>query len=380
MTGRSITLLCACVALLAAGLSTGVPAYYALCIAAFTLALLCFVSAVVPLYTLRVQLNAPSVRAVRGEGRTLQLRVRYRAILPVGALSVELVSPDGMESVDVTGRANRLQAHLVEVACPHRGVYTTGVEEALVQDVFGLFALRRKLSAASVTIEVAPRVFSARVMDLGAGDTGPEAPNRSTEDDSSPSGIRLWREGDELKKIHWKLSMRRRELMVRTYEESARPDFLILADLSPIGALPSLALSMEDALCEAAASSAVAHLREGYPVRMPLSCSQPVECAGRTPADAARFLDALTSVPFDCSYPFEKLLSVEMRRMHRTGGALLVTTRLSVRTADLAMQMRRSGLAVRICWVTESRESSGSEIVARLALSGIEVERVRTAV
>ena len=213
-------------------------------------------------------------------------------------------------------------------------------------------------------------------MELGAGDTGAEAPSRSTEDADSPSGIREWRDGDSLKKVHWKLSMRKKELIVRTYDESAKPDFLILTDLSPIGALRSQELAIEDAVCEAAAAAAMAHLAEGYPVRMPLSCSRPVECAGRAPEDLPRFVDALTTAPFDCKYPFEKLLAVEMRRMQRTGGAVLITSRLTARTADIAMQMRRGGLHVRLNWITESRGGDAHEIVARLSLAGVEVVRL----
>ena len=68
-------------------------------------------------------------------------------------------------------------------------------------------------------------------------ETGAEHISRMTEDAASPSGVRDWIPGDALKKVHWKLTMRKRELMVRTYEESARPDTLLLVDLAPLGAL-----------------------------------------------------------------------------------------------------------------------------------------------
>ena len=89
-----------------------------------------------------------------------------------------------------------------------------------------------------------------------------------------------------------------------------------------------------------------------------------------------RFLDALTSARFDCAYPFEQVLGIELRRSQRTGAAILVTPRLSVRVADIAMQMRRGGTRVRVFWVTESRGGDGAGLTARLSLSGVEVERV----
>ena len=79
----------------------------------------------------------------------------------------------------------------------------------------------------------------------------------SPEDNASPSGIRAWQDGDSMKNIHWKLSARRRELLVRTFEESARPDVLILMDCAPVNALRSHIRTIEDVLCEAAAGAAL---------------------------------------------------------------------------------------------------------------------------
>ena len=54
-------------------------------------------------------------------------------------------------------------------------------------------------------------------MPLKASDVGPEFISRAAEDNASPSGVRKWQDGDELKKVHWKLTLKKREVMVRTY-------------------------------------------------------------------------------------------------------------------------------------------------------------------
>ena len=50
----------------------------------------------------------------------------------------------------------------------------------------------------------------------------------------------------------------------------------------------------EDAICEAAVSAAVAQLKAGYPVRMPLSARSPQEVGGQTAVEAAAALGAST--------------------------------------------------------------------------------------
>ena len=164
--------------------------------------------------------------------------------------------------------------------------------------------------------------------------------------------------------------------MVRTYEEAPRPDTLILLDCSPVNASGDQALCMEDALCETACSVALSQLRAGYPVRMPLLSAQPTEISGQSSAEFGRFLNALTALSFDGEYPFEQVITLEMRRLQRTGGIVLITARLTMRIADMALQLHRSGAQVCVCWITETRRAQALELLTRLELQGIQIRRV----
>jgi hypothetical protein len=135
-------------------------------------------------------------------------------------------------------------------------------------------------------------------------------------------------------------------------------------------------MSTEDAICEAAASAATAQLKAGYPVRMPLSAKEPQEISGQSPVESARFVDALMRVQFDSPYSYEQVLSIEMRRMSRTGGAVLVTSVLSARIADIATQLRRSGMQVKVFWVTDTQRTEALEMLTRLKLSGVQARQI----
>ena len=74
-------------------------------------------------------------------------------------------------------------------------------------------------------------------------------------------------------------------------------------------------------------------------MRMPLTSARPSEIAGQFPADIASFMDALMRVKFDSPYGYEQVLMLMMGRLQRTGGAILVTARLTTRIADVAMRM-----------------------------------------
>ena len=225
-------------------------------------------------------------------------------------------------------------------------------------------------------VDVYPRSHEAPFMELHAGDTGPELRSRASEDTASPSDVRKWQEGDVLKKVHWKLTMRKRELMVRTFEESSRPDTLIVPDLSEISALPDQALSIEDCVCEECLSQAKAQLEEGYPVRMPLQSTRPSEVSGQFPQDFPMFAEALMRVKFDSPFPYEQVQMQMLRRTTRTGGCVLVTPRLTTRVADMALKLSRSGVRVRLLWVTDSRNVQSLEMVERLKMENVEARLV----
>ncbi len=377
MSARLIGVLAAMIALLAAGLTTGARIYYYLFMILGLLIAYALVSVLWLLATVRVSMKDMKGRALRGDRLMAILSVEHRALLPVGSLRVLLQVPGSVsQEISVAAPPFSRRNFRSMVHCAHRGDYELGVARIAAEDIFGLFDFSRKCSRKLMRIEVCPRAAEMAQMELRASDIGPEFRARASEDNASPSDVRKWQDGDELKKVHWKLSLRKHELMVRTFEESARPDTLILPDLSEISALQDQKLTIEDCICEAALGAAKAQLEAGYPVRMPLQSRRPQEIAGRSVADLPGFADALMRVQFDSLYPYEQVLTLMQRRMQRTGGAMLVTSRLTTRTADIAMRMQRTGMQVKFIWITDAPRDEALEMLERMKMAGVLVASV----
>ena len=365
--------------LLIVGLSTGAAVYYLMFGMLAAMLALAAATALSTLLTVRIKLKTPRAQVVRGGSVTLNLFVKRYTLLPISEIVV-FISSAADEGIffrmPVTLGPFEGKDYRFALNCPHRGRFSVGPKRLEVSDAFGIFKFRRKIKTEQSALEVLPRVLHAAPMVLEPGDIGPQTRIRMAEDAASPSDVRAWREGDVLKKVHWKLTMRKRELMVRTYEESARPDTLILLDVSPINAIRSKALTIEDALCEAALSMVKAQLSADHPVRMPLTSQDPIELAGRGMADFSRFLEAVTHLNFDGQYLFEQLALVEMRRIQRTGGMILITARLTANIADAALNMRRSGMQVMFMWITDSPRTETMELLTRMSLGGVMTRRV----
>lgn len=379
MNRRWMVFLLALVTVLLAALSTGSMFYYVISVTMAVMMALSFLSALVTLFSAQIGFQMPTVTVRRTESLPMQITVRHRCPLPVAALYITLSLPEDSSTVDelvISPRPFFTTSLKYMLKCPHRGIYQVGVDTLWVSDVFGLFTLRRVINDRSIVLTVQPNVASIAALDLASGENGPESMTHNTDDMSSPSSVRAYVEGDSLKKVHWKLTMRKRELIVRQYEEAARPDTLIIMDCGAISATREMALDVEDAMCEVAAAVALSQLREGFPVRMPLTGAQPLEVSGQSLADFGRFLTALTEVKFDGDNPFESVLELETRRLTRSGGAVIITQRMNTQISDMALRMKRSGLKVRLYWVSDSQRQDALTMLMRLTGMGVQVKRV----
>ena len=366
-------------AMLAAAVSTGTRMYYVLFFGLLAMPAVGLASVLWTLWTLKFAIKGVKPRVTRGDAMMTVFTVRHGCLLPVSAVQIALNVPSAYaptQTVNVSTPPFVERTFRQVIQCPHRGVYEAGVTHISVTDVFGLIRLSRRPDAKLVRLEVLPRVTDIAPMPLKSIDQGPQFRSRASEDTASPSDVRAWQDGDELKKVHWKLSLRKREMLVRTYEESARPDTLVIPDLAEITALRDQQLTIEDCICEAALSAAQAQLRAGYPVRMPLVGARPQELAGQFPADITAFTDAMLRVKFDSPYGYEQVLALMLARFQRTGGAVLVTARLTTRIADIAMRMQRSGIATRLVWISDDGRDESMELIERMKMGGVQASRV----
>ncbi len=170
-------------------------------------------------------------------GQTAQARLRLENVsrLPTGLLLAEDAVPyalgtrpryvlNGIERGGSRELAYPLRSDL-------RGKFVVGPLEIRIADAFGLVELSRSFSA-STTFVVTPKVvpLPRAVVSgtwLGDGDGRARAMAAAGEDDVVP---RAYRDGDELRRVHWRSTARHGELMVRREEQQWRNRVTLLLD------------------------------------------------------------------------------------------------------------------------------------------------------
>ena len=323
------------------------------------------------------ELSAKTVR--RGENPVLTLRMRHRGMLPIAPLLLELSDPAGNRDREIRlkNMPHRLQSLRLPVHAAHVGVFSVGLQACTVEDLLGFVSRRVPLRQTSFELVVLPQTFGIDPLKLAPGDPGSELMARATEDLSAPSDTRSYQPGDAMKKIHWKLSLRKGDLMVRKFDEPILQDVLILMDCSrpPSWGHPQAEADLRDALLETAASVLTAQLATDHQVRLPLLGKHPVDVERSMGLPIA--LDYLSRVDFSETDRFERVLSMESRRLRKVGCVVVVAARLNIPMVDIMSRMHRSGPNIRLYLVTFAPEDeSVLPLIARLKQSGIEVSYV----
>lgn len=145
-----------------------------------------------------------------------------------------------------------------------RGKFEIGPLEIRITDAFGVAELGRSFSTRT-TFVVTPRVVPlARTAIsrswIGEGDGRTRATTAAGEDDAIP---RAYRDGDELRRVHWRSTARYGELMVRREEQRWKNRALLLLDTRRLAHVGSGAASSFEYAVSAAASIGVLMAGEG---------------------------------------------------------------------------------------------------------------------
>ena len=381
MKTRLVTLVVAFAFFLLCALSMGNRMYLLLALVLLLAWALAYASVWLAERSISVGHRLSQTRVNRGDRVSMEVAVNHKGFLPIAPVKLNMRQTSNTPSGSIrlsqlTGRKQRVSA---DFNAAHVGAMMPGVDSFEVSDVFGFFQKVHKPDNVGQELLVLPVTFEVEPLTFAAGDMGVETMKRAMEDPSSPADFRAYQQGDPLKRIHWKMSARKREIIVRQFEEPALPDALVLMDSSPPfvseGIDPARAPYLQDALLETAASVVNCQIRQDNPVRMPLVGDRPMEYNGAMGLPV--LLEELARVTFNESERFERVLMLQMAELRKTGAVVIITTRLTSALVDLIARMKRMGPNVRLYLITfRPDEETVRPLVARLQAGGVEVNYV----
>ncbi|WP_436756932.1 DUF58 domain-containing protein [Streptosporangium sp. V21-05] len=212
-------------------------------------------------------------RAEVGSEATVTLRLENVTRLPTGLLMIEDTVPyalgarprfvlDRVEAQGIREIDYRVRSDL-------RGRFGIGPLSIRISDPFGLVELTRSFTI-SDTLMVTPQVVALPHVRLagewtGGGDSRTRSVAAAGDDDVAP---REYRQGDDLRRVHWRSTARHGELMVRREEQQWQSRGALLLDTRRYAHRGEGPRSSFEAAVSAAASIGVHLAHEGLGLRL----------------------------------------------------------------------------------------------------------------
>jgi uncharacterized protein (DUF58 family) len=287
------------------------------------------------------------VRVPAGEPARVLIKLQNVSKLPTGVMLAEDTVPYllGARPRFVLDRMLPQRTLQVDygVRSQLRGRFRIGPLTVRLTDPFGLCELSRAFTSADQLV-VTPHVVDLPQVPLGgewagAGESTSRSVATSGEDDAATREYRL---GDDLRRIHWRSTARRGELMVRREEQPWQSRSALLLDTRATAHHGDGPLSSLEWAISAAASIGVHLSRNGYTMRLLTDVDDEVTAVS---TGAESFESVLLDVLAVTTASSGASISPGITALHRGGGEELLLAIVGPLPTDDAHQLARAAQA-----------------------------------
>lgn len=198
-----------------------------------------------------IQMDTPSLVCARGTQYEIAVHLFNRSILPLGRIYIQIEYKNlfteqinKQELITSLDSKARLQLNFSAIS-EYCGMCEFRIKKARLMDYLMLFSFRIK-SSDQVSIAILPpfQYLDERLARNNPGvlvESELFSSTKSGDDPSEIYGVRPYEQGDCMNRIHWKLSMKQDELMIKQFGLPLDCAVAVLADFYHEGKEPTLA-------------------------------------------------------------------------------------------------------------------------------------------
>ncbi len=308
---------------------------------------------------------------------TLEARPESRVPAPAIAITEQIARLGERETPLRRAGAVHRGAYVLERV--PRGRYVVEQARATIDDPFGLARAEVDLAAGGALL-VYPRLVA---LDRLFSESGVHAQDGRRLLLRRPSGfdlhsVREYEQGESLRKVHWRTTAKRGQLMVKELEDAPRDEIAVLLDAD------AQAVSGEsfDVQVRAAGSILRAHAAQGRRAVLAVnSASRPSVRVSSLDGDWLVALGLLADAQPDGTRPVVELLARESGSASRALETVVVTARLSGALATKLVQRALARQAVSVVWIDApsfaGRPTKVEPELLRLQAAGVAVAVLR---
>jgi uncharacterized protein (DUF58 family) len=269
-----------------------------------------------------------------------------------------------------------------ELQCNYRGNYEIGIDYVEIEDVFGLLKLRYTLDEPKY-ITVYPKIIYLEKFRLKTDFTSEAQTilNTREEDMTTISDVRKYQYGDSLRRIHWKLTARTQELMVKKFQSTSETNTLMMLDLKSNNFSLGENIILEDKLIEAAVAVLYYCLYKWIPVELVYFSDTLYSISAKNHLMFNEIYEALAKVKFNGEIAVEDLLEIYSENALNSTNVVLFTSNLNYDLYGQIYKTACTGYNVSLVYIspeklTGVRDEEVEDILSSLPEIGIDSYRI----
>lgn len=243
--------------------------------------------------------------------------------------------------------------------CKYRGAFLLGIDSVMIQDPFKLFALRFR-GVEPIKIMVYPHIVAMQIDFLTESQEQHNNWNRLVLQDAySLSEIRPYQQGDTKKNIHWKISAKMQQWMMKTKKEEVKKKAIILLDTKSLDVPKERQLFLEDYCIELVVGYVKVFLDHWIPTRLLYHDLKHYDLLAAKPKDFSVFYKELAKVKYSMdssmTSSIQKVIT-EKRRGDHPGMLHLFTFDLSKDLLSKLIAMNKSDIKVCVHYIMDQSQ------------------------
>lgn len=237
--------------------------------------------------------------------------------------------------------------------CKYRGIYSLSLKEIVFEDFLRIFKIRYKIKEIPI-LKVYPRILqgiSLQCFSNSAHETY-RGEHLITDEKYVFSDVRKYFYGDSIRDIHWKITAKKNELMVKEYEGFTDTDVNLLLDLSDPGYVKENKIIAEDRIIECTVSIIHNCLINNLTAEIIFFKGNLIQMQIKNMKAFDQIYDTLAFVEFNSEFNSEDLLEIISEGNIKTAKhTMLLTANISYSLCEALYKLNLSGINISLIYV-----------------------------
>ncbi len=303
------------------------------------------------LFKLDITIKLPNKSLYVGDQITIDYRIDNNTFFHIPYLEIHShisreLTKKTPEKIIKSLEPYELYTYKETVNLKRRGYFEIGTVEVVISDVFGFFSLRKNYSTKS-SLLVYPEIIQLSNFTINSVEQMGELPIEDLifQDKSRIANLRDFREGDSIKSIHWKLSAKLDDIIVKEYEKRGDAQVSIFVNNHIDCFKNDVQRQLEDKIVDISLSIISYYINQSIPVYFyTQNNKERVQLEGRESSDLKGFLEFLAPFKANGNMEFSHFLTVNMDNLKKDMTIIIITPNLDKSMGALGISLKTKGL------------------------------------